>query len=344
MDPVTQTLASVTLSRAAFPRTIRLATPILIATALAPDLDLLTSFGGAGTYLRFHRTLLHSLPGALVLAIAIAAIACLADRHFARKSAAEPRNSGYLGFGRAVVVSLIGVGFHNILDLADSGGVQLLWPFHAKWYAWNLTANLDPWILAVLIAALLLSEIFNLVSEEIGERKKKKPGRQRWAIVALAIVAAYCVARSALHSRAVNLLQSRNYRGATPIAAGAFPTTMSPFEWRGVVATDNALIEIEVPLGPAGSFDSERGVTHYKPEPTPALQAAEKTTVAERFLTYARFPFAIFQEEADGASFELRDLRFPSDSKSNENMVAVVDLDARQQIVREEIRFARSKK
>ncbi len=338
MDPVTQALASVTLSRAAFARTTRLATPILLATALAPDVDLLSSLGGADAYLRYHRTLLHSLPGALFLAVVIAAGACLADRFLKRTTPGAP-----LGFARAFGICLVGLAFHDVIDLADSGGVQILWPFHPKWYSWNLTANLDPWVLAILLAGLLLPELFKLVSEEIGEQKKQRRGTQRWAIAALAIVALYGVARSALHSRAVEILQSRIYRGAIPIAAGAFPTSISPFDWRGVVATDNALVEIEVPLGPGSIFDPERGVTHYKPDPTPALAAAQKSAAAARFLAYAKFPLASLQPGPDGAHFELRDLRFPAASTDNDNMIVVVDLDAELHVVREEIRFARAK-
>jgi membrane-bound metal-dependent hydrolase YbcI (DUF457 family) len=338
MDVVTQALASVTLSRAAFARTTRLATPILLATALAPDLDLLSSFGGAVAYLRFHRSLLHSLPAALIIAFVIAIGAYFADRRFTGSTAAEP-----LGFVCAFGICLLGVAFHDVLDLVDSGGVQLFWPFHTKWYAWNLTANLDPWILAVLVAGLLLRELFNLVSEEIGEKKKKQSGRKRWAIAALAVVSLYIVGRSALRSRAVDLLESRSYRGTIPIAADAFPTSMSPFDWRGVVATDNAVIELEVALSPGAKFDSERGATRYKPDPTPALAAAQKSPAATRFLAYAKFPLVALQPGPDGTHFEFRDLRFPSGSTSDDNLVGVVVIDQELHVVREEIRFARSK-
>jgi membrane-bound metal-dependent hydrolase YbcI (DUF457 family) len=338
MDVVTQALASVTLSRAAFARTTRFSTPILLAAALAPDLDLLSSFAGADAYLRFHRTLLHSILGTVTLAAAVAALACFADRRFQRPTPAEP-----LKLGRAFGICLIGVAFHDVLDLADSGGVQLFWPFHSKWYAWNLAANLDPWILAVLVAGLLLHSLLNLVSEEIGGQKKKQPGRKLWAIAALGIVALYIVARGVLHARAVDLLESRSYRGAIPIAAGAFPTSMSPFDWRGVVATDNALIELDVPLGPGANFDSEGGVIHYKPDPTPALSAAQKSAAATRFLAYAKFPLAALQPGLEGTHFEFRDLRFPAGSASDDNLVALVLVDRALHIVREEIRFARSK-
>jgi inner membrane protein len=338
MDVVTQALASVTLGRAAFSRTTRLVTPILLATAIAPDLDLLSSFRGPDSYLRFHRTLLHSLPGVLTLAVIIATGACFADRFVRRTKSSEP-----LRLGRAMSICLIGVGLHDVLDLVDSGGVQLLWPFHSKWYAWNLTANPDAWILAVLLGGLLLQSLLNLVSEEIGEQKRKQPGTRRWAIAALSIVAAYTLARGALHSRAVDLLESRSYRGAIPVAVGAFPNSTSPFDWRGVVATDNALIELEVPLGPGASFDSERGVVHYKPDATPALATAQQSATVTRFLAFAKFPLASLQPGLDGTQFEFSDLRFPTASTSNDNLVAVVVINEELHIVREEMRFARSR-
>ena len=188
-----------------------------------------------------------------------------------------------------------------------------------------------------------MRELFNLVSEEIGEKKKKQSGRKRWAIAALAVVSLYIVGRSALRSRAVDLLESRSYRGTIPIAADAFPTSMSPFDWRGVVATDNAVIELEVALSPGAKFDSERGATRYKPDPTPALAAAQKSPAATRFLAYAKFPLVALQPGPDGTHFEFRDLRFPSGSTSDDNLVGVVVIDQELHVVREEIRFARSK-
>jgi len=123
MDPLTQVLASVALSRAGLNRITRLATPILIATALAPDLDLLSSFGGADAYLRFHRTLFHSVAGGGILAIAIA-VAAFVARHGLQPNTIGPE----FRFRRALLVSFIGIGFHVLLDLINSSGVQLLWP------------------------------------------------------------------------------------------------------------------------------------------------------------------------------------------------------------------------
>jgi inner membrane protein len=336
MEAVTQVLASVALARAGLNRATRFATPMLIAGALAPDLDLLSSLGGADAYLRYHRTLFHSIAGGVVVAAAIACAAVVAER----SSVARARpDATPVKFSRAFLLCLAGVAFHILLDLLDTGGVQLFWPFHPKWFAWDLAAALDPWILTVLIAALLLPELFGLVSDEIGERRRKNPARQRWAIGALALISIYCVARGALHSRAIDVISSRTYRGNISLDAGAFPSPVSPMDWRGVVSTDNALIELDVPLGASGRFDPESGVLHFKPEPSPALDAARRTAIARRFLAYARFPLAALEPREDSFHFELRDLRFPADSTSHENLIAVVDLDSQFRVLHEELRF-----
>src|SRR5580658_7312600 len=82
MEPVTQALSAIALSRAGLSRLAPRTTPILIAAALAPDLDLLSVIGGAGSYLRYHRTFFHSLVGAFAIALVIAAVATLVLRRF----------------------------------------------------------------------------------------------------------------------------------------------------------------------------------------------------------------------------------------------------------------------
>ena len=44
-----------------------------------------------------------------------------------------------------------------------------------------------------------------------------------------------------------------------------------PYQWRGVVETDDTMELIDVAIGPHDEFDSSRSVTLYKPQPTPAL-------------------------------------------------------------------------
>ncbi len=217
-------------------------------------------------------------------------------------------------------------------------GVRLLWPFRARWFALDLLTELDPWMVILLGAGLLLPALLRLVGEEIGERKKSGGG-EVGAVVVLALLLVYVGARGYFHSQAVDLLESRDYHGRTPLSAGAFPSSASPFEWRGVVSTDNTIEEVGVPVLPNSEFDSERSVTYYKPEDSPALQAGQRTAVAQRFLTYARFPLASVVRPGEGYRFELRDARFAERDGSPANIMVRVEMRGDLQIASEEFEF-----
>jgi len=329
VDPVTHTLASLALARAGLKRATRLATPMLLASGLAADLDWLSQAGGPRAFLHGHRTATHSLAGTAAIALGVAVVFWRLGR---RQRAAPVR------FLRAAVVCALGAGLHLLLDLANSYGVQLLWPFRGKWFAWDLMEASDPWVLGLLVLGMLLPELFRLVSEEIGARPRAR-GAQRGAIFALALLAAYGGARWALHARAVELLRSHIYRGAVPLAVGVFPRGPWPLRWSGVVETENTLEQIEVSLAPGGFFDPDRARRQFKPEASPQLEAAQKSAVAREYLPFARFPKASVQTTEEGYRVELRDLRFASASSTRRELVAVIDLNRQVQVIHQELRF-----
>ena len=312
---------------------------MLVVAGVAPDLDYASYLGGASSFLKFDRSLLHSLPSSIVLACAIAGAFCWFD------ATRRPRNSelsappaGRLSWGAAFVVCAIGIAGHLLLDVASGVGVRLAWPFRARWYALDLLTELDPWILILLGAGLLLPALFRLVGEEIGERKKSG-GSELGASIVLMLVLVYVSARGYFHSQAVDLLESRDYHGRAPLAVGAFPVSASPFEWRGVVSTDNTIEEVEVPLLPGTEFDAERSMTYYKPEDTPALQAGQHTAAAQRLLRYARFPLASIVRPGEGYRFELRDARFAERDGSPANIMVRVEMRGDLGITSEEFEF-----
>lgn len=294
-----------------------MAIAILVVSGVAPDLDWLSYFGGARVYFHFHYALLHSIAGAAILAIAIAVIFWL----IGRRNAAAP-----LRFWRVLLLCAIGAGTHIFLDVATADGVQLLWPFRMHWFSWDVLPEIDPWILGVLLAGLLLPSLFHLVSEEIGARKKKRKA-SKGAIAALVLVTLYIGARAELHATAVETLLAHDYHGAAPMVAGAFPDSASPLFWRGVLDTRNTIEEVTVPVG-GDVFDANSSLTHYKPANSPALDAARKAPLAKQFLRYARFPLANLENLPDGYRVTLRDLRFPDDADAHADMVAVIDLDS----------------
>jgi inner membrane protein len=342
VEPVTHALTSLALARAGRKQLPRFGTAMLVVAGIAPDLDYASYLGGASSFLRFDRTLLHSLPSSVALAAVIAGTFCwFIRRHEANQGEAEAGTR--LQFGAAFAVCAIGIAGHLLFDVASGVGVRLLWPFRARWFALDLLTELDPWILILLGAGLLLPALFRLVGEEIGE-KKNSAGGGLGAVVTLILVLAYVGALGFLHSRAVDLLETRDYHGRTPLAAGAFPEAASPLEWRGVVSTDNTIEEVEVSLKPGSEFDPEHSVTHYKPDESPALESGQHTATAQRFLSYARFPLASVVRAEQGYRFELRDERFADRDGSPANIRVLVEMRGDLQIMNEEFEFESSRR
>ncbi|MFY9731671.1 MAG: metal-dependent hydrolase [Candidatus Acidiferrales bacterium] len=340
MQPVTHALTSLALARVGQRRLPRFGTAMLVVAGFAPDLDYASYFGGASSFLRYNRTLLHSLLSSFVLAIALAAAFYFVALHREKKaSGLEDLAAPKLPFGAAFLVCAIGIAAHSLLDVVSGVGVRLLWPFRVRWFAFDLLRDFDIWILMFLLAGLLLPMLIGLVSEEIGERKKRTSGRGS-AIAALVLILAYVGVRGILHSRAVDLLESHDYHGRVALAVGAFPESTSPLEWRGVVSTDNTIEEIGVPFGVGREFDPEHSATQYKPDDSPMLETGEQTAVAQRFLQYARFPIASVVRIGNGYEFELRDARFDEDDASAWNILVRVRIGEDMRILEQGFLFA----
>jgi membrane-bound metal-dependent hydrolase YbcI (DUF457 family) len=339
LEPVTQALTSFALARALQPRLPRFGTALLIAAGLAPDLDYAGYFAGPRAFLALHRTALHSIPGAAVLACALAWLFCFFEKRWPPPKTAR-KSPLPLKFAPALALCALAFAAHDLLDFATGEGLQLLWPFHVQWLRGNLAENFDPWILVLLIAGLLIPQLFALVREEIGSRKKRSGSGA--AVAVLLLLAAYLGARAYFHGRALDLLLSSEYHGRVALSAGAFPSSANPLDWRGIVSTDTTLEELDVNLASASDFNPDRSLTHYKPPDSPALQAAQRTPAAERFLRYAQFPLASMVRREDGFRVELRDLRFASGDASFANITVRADLNASSLVTRAQLLYASS--
>ena len=314
---------------------------MIVAAGIAADFDFASYLGGPAAFLRFHRTVLHSLLGSAVMACAIAWIFLVAAKQIPQKPSAPSTVLPPLNFSTAIIFCSIGAAGHLLLDLASGVGVQLLWPFHSEWFEWDLLTNLDPGILVVLTAGLLLSLLSRLVSDEIGDRKKKTSGTVA-AIITLFLLFAYMGARVAFRGQAVALLLSREYHNREPLSGGSFPYSTTPFEWRGVVMTDNTAELVDIPVGMGKDFDPDRSLTRYKPDDSPALEKAQSTAAAEQFLKYARFPNANTARIEDGYRVEIHDLRFAPNDTSLDNIFVRFDLDSSLRITTQGFHFASS--
>jgi membrane-bound metal-dependent hydrolase YbcI (DUF457 family) len=315
----------------------RFAATMMIVAGLAPDLDYAAYFGGASLFMRFHRTVLHSIAGSIVIAFAVAAIFCAIDRKYPQRKKSFSQVIAPLRFLTALAVSAIGAAGHVLLDLFSGVGVQLLWPFRAQWIGWEVISDLDLWVFLLLVLGLLLPLLLGLVNEEVGAQKKGSGG-QHAAIVTLALISAYFGWRASLHSRAIDLLLSREYHGRIALSAAAFPASSSPYQWRGVVETDNTMELLDVGL--RDEFDSNRSDTLFKPQPSLALAAGEDSTPARTFLRYAKVPFANVQPREAGFRVEIHDLRFAEGDYQPANIFVRLDYNSQVQLQRQGFFFA----
>lgn len=315
------------LARAGLDRYTPRATWILLLAANAPDIDVVNAFGGSLNYLHYHRHLTHSLAALPVLALFCVLLVRLVSR--------KPVN--WIG---AYCIALVGVASHVLLDLTNLYGVRLLLPFSASWFRLDITSVIDFWIWAALLVALLAPMLSRLVNAEIGAAGPAGGGARRgFAIFALSFLVLYDGARYVAHARAVEILDSRIYSGAAPRRVAAFPTE-NPLRWTGLVETFDGFSFQDVDL--LGEFDPNTGRMFYRPEPSPALEAAQRDPVFQQYLRFAQFPYWQLTpaDDPEGATrVEAMDLRFGDPQSPGFVCTAIVDVH--QRVLRAWFQFGR---
>lgn len=313
------------LARAGFRRATPYGTAVLVLAANAPDIDVVSWFWGRPTWLHWHRNITHSLVGAPVMALLTVAVVALFCRR--RKILWRP----------AFWIALLGVGSHLLLDLTNVYGVRLLLPFSATWLRLDITGVIDFWIWGALLVSLFAPMLSRLVNSEIGASGPAGGGARRgFAIFAISFVVLYDGTRYVAHARAIETLESRVYSGAAPRRVAAFPTA-NVLNWRGLVETGDAFSFEDVNL--LGEFDPT-GRPFYKPEPSPALEAAQRNPVFQQYLQFAQFPYWQLTpaDDPEGATrVEAMDLRF-GDPQSG-GFVCTAIVDAHQRVVRAWFQF-----
>jgi membrane-bound metal-dependent hydrolase YbcI (DUF457 family) len=299
MDIFTHALTSVAVVRAATPRAPRTVWIAALVAGTISDIDDFSVFFGPSTYFTWYRTFTHSIAFASIVAVLLALIV----------RALQNSNARTISTHALLLVFLSVVYLHLALDACQSTGLALLWPFKPNHFAADYLAHVDPWIIAILLAAILFPELLHLVGDEIGSKEKRPRGRLA-ALVGLIFVFLYVGARATLHSNALAAIQARSYRGESPHRTAAFPESVSLFTWRGIAETDSAIHELTVNATPGSSFDPETLTVLFKPDSSPALERARDSAAAKRFLAVARFPKATLEKTPEGYSVQLRDLRY----------------------------------
>lgn len=307
MEPVTHFLTGACLGRAGLNRNTALATVTLTLAAEAPDLDVLSRFGGPAFGFAHHRGFTHSFLGLIPLSALVVGLVYLIWR--LRGSPIKDRNLpprwGLL-FGYAY---LAGVS-HILLDFTNNYGVRPFWPFVEKWYSWDIVFIFEPVMFVLLLLGLILPSLFSLIDREVGVRQKGPRGQLAARLALVGIVLMYGV-RDFEHRRAMSALDARTYESAEPLRVSAYPAPINPFQWSGVVETPSFFA-----LAPVNSLTPEvdpQGTMEirYKPEETPVTLAAKKSYLGRAYLDWAQYPITETEDLAEGGYIvHFQDLRF----------------------------------
>ena len=327
------------MGRAGLNRKTALATATLTLAAEAPDLDVAGHFKSSVFGFAHHRGFTHSFLGIALVSAAVVGFMYLVWRLRGRKTSdpnLPPR------WGLLFLYSYLAGLTHIVLDFTNNYGVRPFWPFSEKWYSWDIVFIVEPVLLIALAAGLALPALFSLINEEIGVRRKGPQGRLGATLALLGVVALWSV-RNYEHRRAINALEARMYKGADPIRVSAYPYWWNPFQWYGVVETQDffatMLIDSTIPdVDPAGRMQ-----VRYKPEETPATLAAKKSYLGRVYLDWAQYPVTETEQlEAPRPGYIVRfkDLRYDYPGRTGRSpLSAGVELGRNLNVVSESFGF-----
>jgi inner membrane protein len=296
VEPVTHFLFGAAMGRAGLNRKTALATATLTLAAEAPDLDVLSRFGGSAFALNHHRGFTHSFLGVPLVAAAVVAFIYLIWRLRGRKTRnpdLPPR------WGVLFAFACLAGASHILLDYTTAYGVRPFWPFSERWISWDIVFIVEPILLVALILGLIVPSLFSLINEEIGARNKgpHPPLKGKFAAtLALLVVFAYWGLCDYQHRRALGALAAREYQGSSSLRVSAYPYITNPFRWHGVVETSNFFATMDVDsLTPEVDSAAQMRI-HYKPEETPITLAAKKTYLGRVYLSWAAYPLVETEE------------------------------------------------
>jgi len=309
LEPITHFLTGACMGRAGLNRKTALATLTLTLAAEAPDIDVLGSLRGPTFAFAHHRGFTHSFLGVPLDALLVLGFVYLIWRMRGRKikDPTLPPRWGLL----FVYACLAGLS-HILLDFTNNYGVRPFWPFSEKWYSWDIVFIFEPIMFGFLLLGLIVPSLFGLIDKEIGARQRGPRGRIAATLALIGVVLLWGL-RDYEHRRAVSALEARDYNGADPVRASAYPNWIDPFHWHGVVETPAffALMPVDS-LAPEVDPENQLEI-RYKPQETPVTLAAKKSYAGRVFLDWAKYPITETQtapppQEGDIVIFQ--DLRF----------------------------------
>ncbi len=157
MDNLTHSLVGAVLGQAGLKQKTGLAMPALIIGANLPDVDAACFFWLDGLeHLAFRRGITHGPPALVLLPLILAGLLWGFDR-WQWKRGTRPEGRLPVRFGWLFALAFIGCLTHPAMDWLNVYGIRLLEPFSSQWFYGDTLFIIDPWLWAMLIAAVWVS-------------------------------------------------------------------------------------------------------------------------------------------------------------------------------------------
>jgi membrane-bound metal-dependent hydrolase YbcI (DUF457 family) len=342
LDNLTHSLFGVTLARTPLARAGRGTTAALLIASNAPDIDIVTTAGGAVKYLEWHRGMTHGPLGIVGLGVITGGLVWIGRRFYDQRerqtdaggdpNAADSRDAP---LGMLIAVSIVGVLLHVLMDLPTSYGTRLLSPFDWHWFAMDWMPIADIYLLMALVIGLL-------------GRSNVQQRRAKAAFVLMLMATNYGV-RAASHYQALEVaprlfgptlpapcdppsdsgaILDSWPRPAPPsnpppgkrclVEIVAMPSFTSPFSWRIIAQMSNAyeihdidLLDRRFREPESGSDAPWRLTLRYPNVWTPTVEKAAATHLGQVYLGFSRLPAARSAVDTDGGTtVRWTDMRF----------------------------------
>ncbi len=316
MDPITHTLVGACLAESGLKKRTGLGTATLIIGANLPDLDIVSYFWGPATALWFRRGLTHGVLGIVVLPVLLTGAIVFSHRLMR-----------HLGHHRELIVSprwvltlaFLSVATHPLLDFLNVYGVRWLMPFSAQWFYGDTLFIVDLWLWLILG--------FGVATWKTGAGKGgtgnggPSPRRARMALLwATAYMAAMggiaATGRSVVRGTAAEL-------GVQPSRLMLSPEPLNPFKkWVVLEGADGYTFGV---LDLLSNLRFERlGVVYEKHPGTPAAVAASRTSTAQLFNSWSRFPYYVTEDLGNSYLVHIGDARYTLDAERSWAAVSVL--------------------
>lgn len=312
MDFITHGLVGITLSNAI----TKTPSPTpegltLVISSLMPDFDYVAKSGGIANYLKYHRGLTHSVFGFPFLALVLALIVKLFS----------PSSNFLTLFGYAFLGNFL----HIFLDLTNSYGTQIFYPFSKKRFHRDWVMIIDLFFYVTLILGIFLSLIFTIQIQII-------------SVSVLTLLFLYIVFRAVLHKKAFSLVKNYSLK-EEKIQFGAYPWVISPFPWLVVIETPSNfyLGNLSIKTGFKNPLQIKSKINSDSFSATEEVEVAKKTKTAQNFLEFAQYPYLEIEKQEDKTKISWQDLRFAYFERKA--FVAEIILDKDKKVVKESFWF-----